>query len=131
MYIKPLLFLPMTHTAKTFRSAHIIEIKRQNMAKTSLLKNTIFQSCSMILNLLFVIMYLFHGRRPDQQSWTKNAVAEAEAVASISCSGHGRAFLDGISVLDGKGKPVCECNACYGGPDCSEFFPECVADVDR
>ena len=95
------------------------------MAKITCFKYTNFLSCAMLLNLLFVSLY-FHGG--SEQSWTKKAAAEAEAVASISCSGHGRAFLDG-SILDGK--PVCECNACYGGPDCSEFLPECIADADR
>ncbi|KAL0298040.1 UNVERIFIED_CONTAM: Tryptophan aminotransferase-related protein 4, partial [Sesamum angustifolium] len=60
-------------------------------------------------------------------SWSARAAAEAEAVASISCSGHGRAFLDGLIE---NGKPVCECNACYGGPDCSQLLPNCVADAD-
>lgn len=55
------------------------------------------------------------------------AAAEAEAVASISCSGHGRAYLDGV-VVDGK--PVCECNTCFHGPDCSNFIPGCAADVN-
>ncbi|KAL0352260.1 UNVERIFIED_CONTAM: Tryptophan aminotransferase-related protein 4 [Sesamum calycinum] len=61
-------------------------------------------------------------------SWSARAAAEVEAVASISCSGHGRAFLDGLIE---NGKPVCECNACYGGPDCSQLLPNCVADADR
>ncbi|KAL0408391.1 UNVERIFIED_CONTAM: Tryptophan aminotransferase-related protein 4 [Sesamum radiatum] len=65
------------------------------------------------------------SRRP--LSWSAGAAAEAEAVASISCSGHGRAFLDGLIE---NGKPVCECNACYGGPDCSQLLPNCVADAD-
>ena len=56
------------------------------------------------------------------------AAKEAETVASISCSGHGRAFLDGLVV---NGKPICECNACFAGPDCSDFLPECVVDADR
>ncbi|XVE60894.1 hypothetical protein DITRI_Ditri05aG0163500 [Diplodiscus trichospermus] len=94
------------------------------MAKLTSFKYTIFLTCSIIFNLLFVSLY-FHGGW--ERSWTKHAAAEAEAVASISCSGHGRAFLDG-SILDGK--PVCECNACYRGPDCSEFLPECIADAD-
>ncbi|KAI5312523.1 hypothetical protein L3X38_041696 [Prunus dulcis] len=42
--------------------------------------------------------------------------------------GHGRAYLDGL-VLDGK-EPVCECNSCYGGPDCSEFLTACAANAD-
>ncbi|PSS19523.1 Tryptophan aminotransferase-related protein [Actinidia chinensis var. chinensis] len=55
------------------------------------------------------------------------AAMEAEAVASELCSGHGRAYLDGLVV---GGKPVCECNTCFGGPDCSLFSPDCAADVD-
>ncbi|CAK7346733.1 unnamed protein product [Dovyalis caffra] len=62
-------------------------------------------------------------------SWSQIAATEAETVAAISCSGHGRAFLDGL-VLDGTEGPVCECNTCYGGPDCSHFFPDCFADAD-
>ena len=62
-------------------------------------------------------------------SWSRKAAEEAESVAAISCSGHGRAFLDGIH-LDGK-QPVCECNTCYGGNDCSEFLPACAADANR
>ncbi|MQL75567.1 hypothetical protein Taro_007952 [Colocasia esculenta] len=60
-------------------------------------------------------------------SWTRRAAVEAEAVADISCSGHGRAFVDGV--LD-DGKPVCECNKCYAGPDCSQLQPNCSADAD-
>ncbi|WCJ43308.1 tryptophan aminotransferase related 1 [Euphorbia peplus] len=56
-----------------------------------------------------------------EESWTRKAVEEAERVADISCSGHGRAFLDGIT---------CECNSCYGGSDCSLFNSSCSADVD-
>ncbi|XP_007019618.2 PREDICTED: tryptophan aminotransferase-related protein 3 [Theobroma cacao] len=94
------------------------------MAKITSFKYTIFLSCSSILNLLFFSHYLHGGM---EQSYTKNAAAEAEAVAAISCSGHGRAFLDG-SILHGK--HVCECDACYGGPDCSDFLPDCIADAD-
>ncbi|TYJ25286.1 hypothetical protein E1A91_A07G039400v1 [Gossypium mustelinum] len=88
-------------------------------------RNTIFLTCSIVLNLLLFHSWYFHGEW--EQSWTKSATAEAEFVASISCSGHGRAFLDG-SIVDGK--PVCECNACYGGSHCSVFLPECIADAD-
>ncbi|CAA6660860.1 unnamed protein product [Spirodela intermedia] len=49
-------------------------------------------------------------------TWTRRAAAEAEAVAAISCSGHGMAFVDGVRE---NGRPVCECNNCYSGPDCS------------
>ncbi|KAL8506776.1 hypothetical protein ACS0TY_017608 [Phlomoides rotata] len=58
--------------------------------------------------------------------WSRNAATEAEAVAAISCSGHGNAYLDGL-VEDGK--PVCECHLCYGGPDCSQLLPDCSADA--
>ncbi|GMJ03150.1 TRYPTOPHAN AMINOTRANSFERASE RELATED 4 [Hibiscus trionum] len=86
---------------------------------------TVLLGCSIVLNmLLFVSLYSDGGW---ESSWTRTAAAEAESVASISCSGHGRVFLDG-SILDGK--PVCECNACYGGPSCSVFLTECIADAD-
>ncbi|OMO73452.1 EGF-like, alliinase, partial [Corchorus capsularis] len=95
------------------------------MAQITSFNCSIFLSLSVIINLLFGSLYLHGGW--DQQSWTKSAAEEVEAVASVSCSGHGRVSLE-RSILDGK--PVCECNACYGGPDCSEFSPECVADAD-
>ena len=55
-------------------------------------------------------------------TWSLRAAEEAEAVADIPCSGHGRAFLDGL---------VCECNSCYEGFDCSIFSSHCVADAQR
>ncbi|KAF8025009.1 hypothetical protein BT93_F1999 [Corymbia citriodora subsp. variegata] len=61
-------------------------------------------------------------------SWSGRAAVEAELAAAEACSGHGRAFLDGV-VVDGR--PICECNTCYGGPDCSLFLPSCAADADR
>ncbi|KAA8546605.1 hypothetical protein F0562_002656 [Nyssa sinensis] len=81
---------------------------------------------SIILNLFFFIN-LYVGDKWKELSWSHRAAAEAEAVASLSCSGHGRAYLDGL-FLDGK--PVCECNTCFGGPDCSEFSPGCPADAN-
>ncbi|KAJ0684238.1 putative alliinase, EGF-like domain, pyridoxal phosphate-dependent transferase, major [Helianthus annuus] len=60
-------------------------------------------------------------------TWSEKAAAEAEAIAAISCSGHGRAFLDG-SISDGQ--PVCECYGCYSGTDCSELSPGCAADAN-
>ncbi|XP_011100941.1 tryptophan aminotransferase-related protein 4 [Sesamum indicum] len=84
---------------------------------------------SLALNLFFVInpYYLSGWKKQKLSSWAEEAAAEAEAVALISCSGHGRAYLDG-AVVDGK--PVCECNTCYGGPHCSLFSPDCAADVN-
>lgn len=81
---------------------------------------------SIILNLLFIINSYLGGEW--KLSWSSRAAAEAEAVAAISCSGHGRAYLDGL-VVDGN-RPVCECNTCFTSPDCSQFIPDCTADAD-
>ncbi|KAK1371403.1 Tryptophan aminotransferase-related protein 4 [Heracleum sosnowskyi] len=81
--------------------------------------------CSVLVNI-FLSYNLFVGKKWSL-SWSTNAAAEAEAVASISCSGHGRAYLDGV-VVDGK--PVCECNTCYDGPDCSNYILDCPSDVN-
>lgn len=61
-------------------------------------------------------------------SWSRKAAEEAEKVAANSCSGHGRSYLDGL-VLHGK-EPICECNTCYGGSDCSLFISDCAANAD-
>ena len=88
-----------------------------------------FFSGSLSLNLL--LLYLSFGRQSDRLTWTRTAALEAEAVASLSCSGHGRAFLDGIGFGSSQGEPACECYGCYGGSDCSELLPDCPADADR
>jgi hypothetical protein len=62
-------------------------------------------------------------------TWSLQAAREAEAVAAVECSGHGQVFLDGIAGEDGR--PGCECNSCFGGPDCSLRTPNCTADADR
>ncbi|KAH9304282.1 hypothetical protein KI387_008686, partial [Taxus chinensis] len=31
--------------------------------------------------------------------------------------------------MNEKGTPICECNACFTGPDCSQMVADCVADV--
>ena len=95
------------------------------MVKTQSLKHVLCLVCSLILNVFF----LFKVGGEWNLSWSKKAATEAEAVAAISCSGHGRAYLDGL-VLDGNKGPVCECNTCYGGPDCSQFYPDCAANAD-
>ncbi|CAI9116472.1 OLC1v1017625C1 [Oldenlandia corymbosa var. corymbosa] len=83
---------------------------------------------SIILNI-FLITNPNKGRWNNQlKGWSDGAASEAEAVASIQCSGHGRAYVDGLKV---DGKPVCECNLCFQGPYCSEFVPDCPADADR
>ncbi|KAI9200916.1 hypothetical protein LWI28_015051 [Acer negundo] len=83
--------------------------------------------CSMILNLLF-ITNLYVGSEWIQ-SWSSRAAKEAEAVAAISCSGHGRAYLDGV-LVDGQNQPVCECNTCFSGTDCSLFLSDCDVNAD-
>ncbi|KAL7154560.1 hypothetical protein ABFS83_03G009600 [Erythranthe nasuta] len=85
---------------------------------------------SVALNLFFITNQYYLGTdqlKSQKLSWSLKAAAEAEAVASISCSGHGRAFLDGL-IADGK--PICECNTCYGGSDCSVFSTDCSADAN-
>ncbi|KAJ6352545.1 hypothetical protein OIU76_001724 [Salix suchowensis] len=95
------------------------------MVETQSLKYVLCLLCSVILNIIFV----FKEGGEWNLSWSRIAAIEAEAVAAISCSGHGRAYLDGL-VLDGNKEPVCECNTCYGGPDCSQFLPDCAADAN-
>ena len=103
---------------------------------------------SIALNLFFVfrsaLLYGHHhlGRHSSlrwRPSWSGRAAEEAEYVAAISCSGHGRAYLDGLIIstnhtatVYGKAiaTPICECNACFGGSDCSLFLPDCAADAD-
>lgn len=89
------------------------------MARVHSLKYILSFTCSIALNLFLVSMFI---RNRCQQNWTQEAMAEAEAVSSISCSGHGKAFLDGLLL---HGKHVCECNMCYGGSDCSQLLPDC------
>ncbi|TYI43085.1 hypothetical protein ES332_A01G144500v1 [Gossypium tomentosum] len=82
---------------------------------------------SIVVNLLFMIINIYVGGEWSL-SWSSKAAAEAEAVADIACSGHGRAYLDGL--VGDENEPVCECNTCYTGPNCSHFIPHCTADAD-
>jgi len=59
-------------------------------------------------------------------TWTRKAALEAEQVAAIDCSDHGRAYTDGKSV---NGVPVCECHNCYSGPTCAVYDQNCTADA--
>ncbi|CAO1945782.1 unnamed protein product, partial [Urochloa humidicola] len=68
------------------------------------------------------------SRRRGSSSWSLQAAKEAEAVAATDCSGHGQVFLDGVAGEDGR--PGCECNTCFSGPDCSLRVPNCTADAD-
>ncbi|KAJ8485164.1 hypothetical protein OPV22_017649 [Ensete ventricosum] len=84
---------------------------------------------SLFLNAYFYFcLFLHQHKQPASLGWTGSAATEAEAVAAVNCSGHGRAFLDGV--LAGDGLPVCECNKCYYGSDCSRLLHDCPADVD-
>lgn len=80
----------------------------------------------LLLNVFFY-SHVFLSRAPEL-GWSRRAAAEAEAVAAISCSGHGRTYLDSTLV---DGHPACECNTCYAGPDCSSLLPDCPADAGR
>ncbi|KAI5654596.1 hypothetical protein M9H77_31783 [Catharanthus roseus] len=63
------------------------------------------------LNLLFVVYLVIIYRNSSENN-------------TISST-----YLDGL-LLQGNGKPVCECNACYTGPDCSHFLPASSYVVD-
>ncbi|ESQ33391.1 hypothetical protein EUTSA_v10010020mg [Eutrema salsugineum] len=84
---------------------------------------------SIILNLVFIIHILYNNSTTWNPTWTKRATVEAETAASVSCSGHGRAYVDGLGSLDGN-KPPCECNNCYTGNDCSLLLQDCPVDAN-
>nr|P31757.2 RecName: Full=Alliin lyase; Short=Alliinase; AltName: Full=Cysteine sulphoxide lyase; Flags: Precursor [Allium cepa] len=82
--------------------------------------------CLLILTCIIMSSFVNNNIVQAKVSWSLKAAEEAEAVANINCSGHGRAFLDGIL---SDGSPKCECNTCYTGADCSEKITGCSADV--
>ncbi|KAL1219689.1 Tryptophan aminotransferase-related protein 4 [Cardamine amara subsp. amara] len=84
---------------------------------------------SIVLNLVFTIHILYNNFIIWSPTWTNRAAGEAETVASVSCSGHGRAYVDGLGVLDGH-KPSCECNNCYTSTDCSILLQDCPVDAN-
>jgi hypothetical protein len=92
---------------------------------------------SLLLNAIFVAHHFLSPSRlllrDDGRgcglTWSLQAAREAEAVAAVECSGHGQVFVDGVAGEDGR--PGCECNSCFGGPDCSLRTPNCTADADR
>ncbi|KAK4374408.1 hypothetical protein RND71_005085 [Anisodus tanguticus] len=83
--------------------------------------------CHLVLLLVNIFIFRKTYYEKEKLSWSQRAAEEAEKVASISCSGNGRAYVDGF-VVDGK--PICECYSCYTGTDCSLFSPNCHADVE-
>ncbi|XP_030504207.2 tryptophan aminotransferase-related protein 3-like [Cannabis sativa] len=89
--------------------------------------------CSLTLNIFFIIFKRsnFDEDERSELSWSKRAAKEAEAVAAISCSGHGRAYLDSFIIgFDQQKIPICECNSCYVGSHCQNFLPSCPANAD-
>ncbi|KAJ1285135.1 hypothetical protein BS78_03G256900 [Paspalum vaginatum] len=96
---------------------------------------------SLLLNALFLAHHLLSPSRQQLRlgddddggsscglTWSLQAARDAEAVVAVDCSGHGQVFLDGVAGDDGR--PGCECNTCFGGPDCSLRQPNCTADAD-
>ncbi|XP_062099652.1 tryptophan aminotransferase-related protein 4-like [Humulus lupulus] len=88
--------------------------------------------CSLALNVLFILkrvrVFDDESSSSDELSWSRRPAREAERVAAISCSGHGRAFIDSSLVVDEEEEeegPVCECNSCYAGSHCQNFLPSC------
>ncbi|XP_028799961.1 tryptophan aminotransferase-related protein 4-like [Neltuma alba] len=63
-------------------------------------------------------------------TWTKEAAKEAEVVAGIGCSGHGRAYLDGLVLKGHHHLPLCDCNPCFYGPTCSKIQLNCSANAE-
>ncbi|XP_076881493.1 tryptophan aminotransferase-related protein 4-like [Bidens hawaiensis] len=61
-----------------------------------------------------------HLQSTPPLGWSSKAALEAEIVAAMPCSGHGRAYVDGSG---------CECNGCYVGDDCSILNVTCPADA--
>ncbi|XP_062099654.1 tryptophan aminotransferase-related protein 3-like [Humulus lupulus] len=102
----------------------------ENATKSLLLILLLLLVCSLTLNVVFIFKRVFDDE--SELSWSIRAAKEAEGVATISCSGHGRAYIDSsLVVVDQEEGPVCECNSCYAGSHCQNFLPSCPADADR
>ncbi|XP_021902680.1 tryptophan aminotransferase-related protein 3-like [Carica papaya] len=78
---------------------------------------------------IWLVSKVFMDCNMMRMSWSGRSAMEAEAVGAITCSGHGRAYIDGDD-SDGKSEPVCECNLCFQGTDCSVLIPNCKANAD-
>ncbi|WVZ69061.1 hypothetical protein U9M48_017911 [Paspalum notatum var. saurae] len=91
---------------------------------------------SLFLNVVLLLAHHHSSFAPSRLrdggscglSWALQAATAAEAVAAVDCSGHGQVFLDGVAAGE-NGRPGCECNRCFGGPDCSLRTPNCTADA--
>ncbi|KAK8930589.1 Tryptophan aminotransferase-related protein 3 [Platanthera zijinensis] len=91
------------------------------------LKLVVLILASLFLNVFFGYYYVRRTVGREKSDWSASAAEEAEEAGAVYCSGHGRAYLDG-KVVDGE--PVCECNTCYTGEDCSLLTPDCPADAN-
>ncbi|KAF4365906.1 hypothetical protein G4B88_008379 [Cannabis sativa] len=129
--------------AREERKRVILNIKIwKTIVVTKKLVPTILLICSLSVN---VIVFLKSGRinfdeEKEVVSWSKRAAIEGERVAAMSCSGHGRAYLDSYSLLsldeeddddNEEMSVVCECNTCYTGSQCHTFIPSCPANAQR
>ncbi|RDX93244.1 Tryptophan aminotransferase-related protein 4, partial [Mucuna pruriens] len=112
-----------------------IEVQLRNWLKISFKTTKTMAKRRNLMPLTLIMVVLCTCSNPFvhggewEPSWSSRAPEEVEAVAAIPCSGHGIAYLDGL-VLNGI-EPVCECNQCYGGSDCSKFLSDCALDVRR
>lgn len=97
--------------------------------KFKFMERKLLLTVSIIMNLVFTIHILYRNSTTWNPTWTSRAAIEAEDAASVSCSGHGRAYVDGIGVLGGK-QPSCECNNCYTGKDCSILLSDCPVNAN-
>lgn len=104
-------------------------------------------TCSLLVNMLCLILWTRQpssfssagsGSRDESEGinveqwtdWSKQAALDTESAAAFQCAGHGAVFVDTLA-RDANGLPICECNQCFTGPDCSESVLNCYADVIR
>ncbi|KAG2304375.1 hypothetical protein Bca4012_063372 [Brassica carinata] len=92
-------------------------------------KKLLITALIILINLVFTINIFYNNSTAWSPTWTSRAAEEAEDAASVSCSGHGRAYVDGLGIIDGN-KPPFECNNCYTGKDCSFLLSDYPADAN-
>ncbi|KAH9304281.1 hypothetical protein KI387_008685, partial [Taxus chinensis] len=101
-----------------------------------MVRQVLLLSC-LLLNFQFLAVIANRGQLLSRDTntdnlqglgWSRKAAEEAEAASKYHCSGHGYVFVD-TDDTDEKGNPICECNDCFTGPDCSQTVADCVANV--
>ncbi|WVZ15784.1 hypothetical protein V8G54_013350 [Vigna mungo] len=112
-------------------TARILSFHKKKLRTERMARKTSAMNLSLIVTLMFVLCgsNMIVCRGESEYNWSREAAEEAETVAAIECSGHGRAYLDGL-VLKGH-QQVCECNPCYTGSDCSKLLSNCSANAGR